>query len=156
MRYSLVAGMLGTCFWIGTTLVGSAAAAADDALDNTLDNAVEKVMRDSFTGASPEHWKSRLEQDEVQAFCSRFRNRPPPDVVERIVELSNSNFRYPADGKLLGDWVNGEKLASSGERRAHWHHPARSAWTQTRCQLLRLPRVGALGIVRRQSRSQSD
>jgi sulfur-oxidizing protein SoxX len=111
MRYSLVVGILGTCLWIGTMLVGSAGVAADDALDN----AVEKVMRDSFTGASPEHWKLRLEQDEVQAYCSRFRNSPPPEVAERILELSNSNFRYPADGKLLGDWAKGEKLASSGK-----------------------------------------
>jgi sulfur-oxidizing protein SoxX len=111
MRYALLVGILGTCLWIGTTLVGSAGVAADDALDT----AVEKVMRDSFTGASPEHWKSRLEQDEVQAYCSRFRNSPPPEVVERILELSNSNFRYPADGQLLGDWAKGEKLASSGK-----------------------------------------
>lgn len=111
MRYSLLVGILGMCLWIGTTLVGSAGVAADDALDT----AVEKVMRDSFTGASPEHWKSRLEQDEVQAYCSRFRNSPPPEVVERILELSNRNFRYPADGKLLGDWAKGEKLASSGK-----------------------------------------
>lgn len=111
MRYLLLVGILGTCLWIGTTLVGSAGVAADDALDT----AVEKVMRDSFTGASPEHWKSRLEQDEVQAYCSRFRNSPPPEVVERILELSNRNFRYPADGKLLGDWTKGEKLASSGK-----------------------------------------
>jgi len=111
MRYSLLVGILGTCLWIGTTLVGSAGVAADDALDT----AVKKVMRDSFTGASPEHWKSRLEQDEVQAYCSRFRNSPPPEVVERILELSNRNFRYPADGKLLGDWAKGEKLASSGK-----------------------------------------
>ena len=111
MRYSLLVGILGMCLWIGATLVGSAGVAADDALDT----AVEKVMRDSFTGASPEHWKSRLEQDEVQAYCSRFRNSPPPEVVERILELSNSNFRYPADGKLLGDWAKGEKLASSGK-----------------------------------------
>ena len=111
MRYALVVGILGTCLWIGTTLVESAGVAADDALDT----AVEKVMRDSFTGASPEHWKSRLEQDEVQAYCSRFRNSPPPEVVERILELSSSNFRYPADGQLLGDWTKGEKLASSGK-----------------------------------------
>jgi sulfur-oxidizing protein SoxX len=119
MRYSLVAGILGTCLLVGTTLVGSARVAADDVLDNTLDNtldnAVEKVMRDSFAGATPEHWKSRLEQDEVQAYCSRFRNTPPPEVTERIVALSNSNFQYPADGELLGDWANGERLASSGK-----------------------------------------
>ena len=119
MRCLLVVRIVGTCLGIASAYFGSTGVAADDrlgnTLDNTLDNAVEKVMRDSFTSASPEQWKSRIEQDEVQAVCSRFRNDPPPEVAERILELSNRNFRYPADGRLLGDWTKGEKLASSGK-----------------------------------------
>lgn len=110
MRQDLfVRGIAIAC--LGIVLVGTTGVAADDALDV----AVERIMRQSFTGASPEQWKSRLEQDEVQALCSRFRNSPPPDVAERILQLSNQDFRYPADGKLLGDWAKGEKLASSGK-----------------------------------------
>jgi len=111
MRYSLVARILGACLGFASACFASTGVAADDALDT----AVEKVMRDSFTNVSPEQWKSRIEQDEVQAVCSRFRNDPPPDVAERILELSNRDFRYPADGRLLGDWTKGEKLASSGK-----------------------------------------
>jgi len=110
MRIPLVAVITGLCLGVAAAYLSIESVAADDTLDAT----VEKVMRDSFTTASPEQWQSRLEQDEVQALCSRFRNNPPPHVAERIVELSNSEFRYPADGKLLGDWTRGEKLADSG------------------------------------------
>jgi sulfur-oxidizing protein SoxX len=110
-RILFSAGALSVCIGIGSAFFGTTSIAADD----ELDLAVEKVMRQSFPGASPEQWKTRLEQDEVQALCSRFRNSPPSDFAERIVQLSNLEFRYPADGKLLGDWTNGEKLASSGK-----------------------------------------
>lgn len=82
---------------------------------SATDAAVEAVMRKSFTTVTPEQWRSRVEQDEVQKLCSRYRNDPPPGVAERIVELSNRDFRYPESGELLGDWKNGEKLASSGK-----------------------------------------
>ncbi len=110
MRYSFLAGIVSIGLVVGSAYLLATGAVADDALDAT----VNKVMRDSFTGASPEQWASRIEQDEVQAYCSRFRNSPPPEIVERILELSNKEFRYPLDGKLLGDWRKGEKLASSG------------------------------------------
>lgn len=72
-------------------------------------------MRKSFTNVTPEQWRSRVEQDEVQKLCSGYRNDPPPEVAKRILELSNREFRYPANGELLGDWKSGEKLASSGK-----------------------------------------
>lgn len=80
----------------------------------TLEIAVEQAMHDSFRSATPDEWRTRLDQDEVQRLCSRYRNDPPPEVAARITELSGSEYRYPKDGKLLGDWKNGEKLASSG------------------------------------------
>ena len=111
MRYSLVTGIVSVCVVGANAYFGVASVAADE----TLEIAVEKVMRDSFNAASPEQWKSRLEQDEVQGLCSRFRNSPPPEIAERILQLSNRKFRYPADGKLLGDWRKGETLALSGK-----------------------------------------
>jgi len=85
------------------------------AADDVLDAEVERVMRNSFVGATPAQWQERLEQDEVMKLCSEYRNNPPADVARRIVKLSNLEFRYPADGRLLGDWRNGEKLAQSGK-----------------------------------------
>ena len=79
-----------------------------------LEAAVEQAMRDSFRSATPQEWRTRLDQDEVQRLCSRHRNDPPPDVAARIAELSGADYKYPQDGKLLGDWKNGEQLASSG------------------------------------------
>lgn len=81
---------------------------------DSLETDVEQAMRESFSGATPEEWRTRLGQDEVQRLCSRYRNNPPKDVAARIVAASSEQFAYPRDGKLLGDWKNGEKLASSG------------------------------------------
>ncbi len=91
-------------------------AAADEKAGNheATDAAVEAVMRESFTNVTPEQWQSRVKQDQVQKLCSHYRNDPPPEVAKRILELSNREFRYPVNGELLGDWKNGEKLASSG------------------------------------------
>jgi len=102
---------------IGSCLI-RAGAMADDVAGPTgeqLDAAVEQMMRASFAGATAEQWKERIEQDEVQALCSRYRNQPPRDVAQRILELSSQEYRYPANGELMGNWQNGEKLASSGK-----------------------------------------
>ena len=56
----------------------------------------------------------RLEQDGVQAVCNRTGNHPPPDIAHRLEQDQMSGIRYPADGKLMGNWKEGEKLAQSG------------------------------------------
>ncbi|MFN0314801.1 MAG: sulfur oxidation c-type cytochrome SoxX [Burkholderiales bacterium] len=86
------------------------AASSEDALRTRT----ESLVRESFSGASSEEWNERLRQDEVQALCSRYRNHAPPDVAQRILQSQQGSFRYPEDGKLLGDWKEGEKLASIG------------------------------------------
>lgn len=79
-----------------------------------FDAKAEAVMRDSFSTATPEEWSSRLAQDEVQKLCSRYRDRPPANVAARIAAVSSRTFKYPASGKLIGDWKAGERLASIG------------------------------------------
>ncbi len=92
--------------------MSAAAVGADD--DSGLGKQVEQVLRHSFTTATPAEWKTRLDQDEVQALCSLHHNSPPAAVSERIAKLSSATMRYPEDGKLSGDWKKGEKLASLG------------------------------------------
>lgn len=94
-------------------LLASGTVSSDPPAGRVIEQA-EEVMRRSFTGATPEEWETRLAQDEVQALCSRYRNSPPPEAAARIVASSRAGFRYPSDGRLMGDWRNGEKLASSG------------------------------------------
>ncbi len=59
----------------------------------------------------------RLNQDEVQKVCSEYSNgRPlPKDAAQRIEKAQLAAIRLPADGKLLGDWKSGEKIAQTGK-----------------------------------------
>ena len=58
----------------------------------------------------------RLDQDETQKVCSEYANRPlPASVAEKIQQVNLATIRYPADGTLVGDWKNGEKIAQSGQ-----------------------------------------
>jgi sulfur-oxidizing protein SoxX len=71
------------------------------------------VLRASFATAAPD-WLTRLEQDETQQACSRYRNAPPKAVATAILARERARITYPADGKLMGDWKKGEALAQSG------------------------------------------
>ena len=57
----------------------------------------------------------RLSQDETQRLCSKPPAAElPREVAERIEKANLATIRYPADGKLLGDWRRGEQIAQSG------------------------------------------
>jgi sulfur-oxidizing protein SoxX len=58
----------------------------------------------------------RIDQDEVQRACSRYHGDAamPRDAADRIEKAELATIRYPADGKYLGDWKNGEKIAQTG------------------------------------------
>ena len=87
----------------------SAAAADKSAISDT-----EAIMQKSFSTATPDDWSARLKQDEVQALCSRYRSNPPPKIAARILASQQQALRYPAGGRMIGDWREGEKLASIG------------------------------------------
>lgn len=72
------------------------------------------VMKASF-GERGQAKLDRLDQDDAQRLCSI----PPSatlakDVAERIEKSNLATIKYPADGKLLGNWREGEKIAQSG------------------------------------------
>jgi len=55
----------------------------------------------------------RLDQDAGQRACST--GQPPSEAVAKQVEAeAMATVRPPADGRYLGDWREGEKLAQSG------------------------------------------
>ena len=65
--------------------------------------------------ASGQAGLDRLTQDETQRACSALAGKAPAkDVAENIEKLNLATIRYPADGKLLGDWKNGERIAQEG------------------------------------------
>ena len=56
----------------------------------------------------------RLDQDALQVVCTRSDNKPPKDIAVRLEKDQAESVKYPADGKLMGDWRAGEKIAQSG------------------------------------------
>lgn len=74
---------------------------------------VDDAIKASWTRAAPD-WQARLVQDETQKVCSQYRNTPPKQVADAIVEREKATIQYPPDGKLMGDWKKGERLAQSG------------------------------------------
>ncbi len=56
----------------------------------------------------------RLAEDGLQAICNRTGNNPSPQSAKQLEADQMSSIKHPADGKLMGDWKEGEKLAQSG------------------------------------------
>ena len=85
-----------------------------------------QMMKSSFK-ANGQAGLDRLNQDEVQATCSQYETQAkvPPEVARRIEQGQLLTVRYPADGKLLGDWKAGEALAQSGVGKQYNDDPSR-------------------------------
>jgi sulfur-oxidizing protein SoxX len=58
----------------------------------------------------------RLNQDEMQRICSEYvgERKLPRDVAERAEREQQALIRYPADGNMIGNWKEGEKIAQTG------------------------------------------
>jgi len=91
-------------------LAGCASAPTDDAARQRA----ERVFRQSFTQGNRQMVARVEAQDEVQLLCSRYRNEPPKELAERIETAQAAGIRFPASGKFLGDWRQGEKIAQDG------------------------------------------
>lgn len=83
--------------------------------DAQPDRKAVDVMKSSFK-ARGQAQLDRLDQDEMQAACSRLpRDGALPGVVaERIQKANLEAVKYPADGKFMGDWKQGERIAQTG------------------------------------------
>jgi sulfur-oxidizing protein SoxX len=74
---------------------------------------VEAYVKGMWPEVQP-GWDSRLVQDETQSACSRYRNNPPDAEANAIMERETKSIVYPADGAVIGDWKEGEKIAQNG------------------------------------------
>ena len=72
----------------------------------------------------------RLDQDDTQKTCSEYAGKPlPAPVSERILAANLATIKWPADGKYLGDWKNGEKIAQALNRVPIWSAAvSRASW----------------------------
>jgi sulfur-oxidizing protein SoxX len=73
----------------------------------------EKMVFEAFS-ASPAHMK-RLEQDRSQQICSKVGDaKLSQQEAAEVVKLARASIKYPASGKVIGDWKTGDKLAHDG------------------------------------------
>src|SRR5262245_52009795 len=56
----------------------------------------------------------RLNQSPLQVACSKYHNDPPQDVRAHLEKAALATVKYPTDGKWLGDFKQGERIAQTG------------------------------------------
>ena len=84
-----------------------------------------KMIQDSFR-AEGIAGLNRIDQDATQKFCSdpQFSNSKQGEAMrDKIQKINMDSIQQPSDGKYIGDWKNGEKIAQSG-RGATWSDKA--------------------------------
>jgi sulfur-oxidizing protein SoxX len=74
----------------------------------------EKMLKEGFSKGNQQIAAKVVQQDDVQATCSKYPREVPKDVAARIERSQQATIKYPADGKLMGDWKEGEKIAQDG------------------------------------------
>jgi L-cysteine S-thiosulfotransferase len=114
MRKSLVHRSLAAAAVV-TVVVGVLLGCATAPADDGVSDRAAAMMKSSFK-ARGQATLDRLDQDETQRLCSEYAGRAlPAPIAERIQQANLATIRYPADGKLAGDWKSGEKIAQSGQ-----------------------------------------
>jgi sulfur-oxidizing protein SoxX len=94
--------------------VGLVAGCATRLSDDETRQRAEHAFREGFAKGSPAVLARVQQQDEAQALCSQYHNEPTGDVAGRIEQSQAATIRFPASGKLMGDWRRGEKIAQDG------------------------------------------
>jgi outer membrane murein-binding lipoprotein Lpp len=98
-----------------TALLGAAALVAGCASTPSpaeLDQLTQQVMKASFRDEGIAK-TSRLNQDLGQQACSSDK-APSEAVTKQIESEALASIQWPAGGRYIGDWREGEKLAQSG------------------------------------------
>lgn len=96
---------------VAVVLLGVAMADAQQA--KVSPELVEQYVKNTWK-APAAGWQARVEQDETQRACTHYRNEVPTAEFDRIVAREKAAIAFPADGKVLGDWKAGEKVAQAG------------------------------------------
>ena len=66
----------------------------------------------------------RLQQDASDVECSKAQGQALPAATAKAIEAANlKTVKMPSDGKFIGDWKEGEKLAQNG-RGMTWTDPS--------------------------------
>jgi sulfur-oxidizing protein SoxX len=97
---------------IAATALLAGCAATSPAPD--YDALTQAMMKSSFTDRGIAKVE-RLQQDESDAACSKAQGAALPEATAKAIEAANlETVRMPSDGRFIGDWKAGEKLAQNG------------------------------------------
>ena len=87
------------------------------------DALVSEMMKASFRDQGIAK-VDRLQQDASDIECSKAQGQALPDATAKAIETANlKTVKMPSDGKFIGDWKEGEKLAQNG-RGMTWTDPS--------------------------------
>jgi sulfur-oxidizing protein SoxX len=112
-------------FALATAFVASQASAQSSWGPGADDASFAAMIKAGFRDAGQAK-VDRLTQDPTQIFCSDPKASVDPANAKAAEALEAANLatvKFPADGKFLGDWRTGERLAQSG-RGMTWSDPA--------------------------------
>jgi sulfur-oxidizing protein SoxX len=110
IRSKSLAAAIGTSFAAAALLAGCAALApAPD-----YDAMTAAIMRASFRDQGIAKVE-RLQQDTSNLECSKAGTGTLPEALAKAIEAENlKTVKLPSDGRFIGDWREGERLAQNG------------------------------------------
>ena len=101
-------------FFTGASLVAALVGCANVGQAPDYDALLGEMMKASFRDQGIAKVE-RLQQDASNAECSAAQGKVLPESRSKVIEAANlATVKMPADGKFLGDWKEGEKLAQNG------------------------------------------
>ena len=110
MRLATLISMLAGAAAAPAILLGCATAPSDAEMSAKAAAVMKASFRDQGQAKV-----DRLDQDDTQKTCSEYAGKTvPKGVAERIEKANLASIKWPADGKLVGDWKNGERIAQEG------------------------------------------
>ena len=121
MKQKLISALLPVA-----ALVLAGCTASPSATD--YDKAAADILKNSFQDRGIAK-VDRLVQDEANRECAaaNVAGKPIDEKVAKAIEAANmKTVKWPSDGKFLGDWKEGEKIAQSG-RGMTWSDKADAA-----------------------------
>ena len=115
----------------------------------------EKMVAESYPGM-PDSLTRRAVQDRSQEICSKIGHaKLTQEEAAEVVRLARDSIKYPASGKLVGDWKVGARLAYDGQGERIVRRQGRNGQGERRA-LPQLPRARPRRDQRRQRRPEPD
>jgi sulfur-oxidizing protein SoxX len=102
---------------IGAVLLAACVSAPEPVV---TEETIQRVISSSYSTIEykyPPEVIARMNQDDGQKMCTAARNevaKIPRAQLDAFVATAQKEIKYPASGKLAGDWREGERIAQSG------------------------------------------